>query len=115
MKSILIISFLLVLKLNGFGQTKIISEEWNLLSDSIKGCTTGGQYCNNGNCGGEACCFDKSKQWQSFFKHDSQELSVFLISQLSDTSESSIHICPFFNATKGELAVYYLQQIYKIN
>lgn len=114
MKKLLIISFLLILILKGFGQ-ETISEEWILLSDSLKGCTTGGQYCDNGNCGGEACCFDISKDWQSFFKHSKEELSNFLLTQLSDTSQSSIHICPYFNATKGELAVYCLQRIYKVN
>lgn len=114
MKSILIILFFLLLGLKGFGQ-ETISEEWILLSDSLKGCTTRGQYYNNAKYGGEACCFDISKDWQSFFKHSKEELSNFLLTQLSDTSQSSIHICPYFNATKGELAVYCLQRIYKVN
>lgn len=104
----------LLVGLNGFGQSSIF-DEWDLLSDSLKGCTTGGQYCKDGNCGGEVCCFDVDRSWQSFFKHNQNELSNLLINQLSDTSLSSVHISPYFNATKGELAVYCLQRIYKVN
>ena len=46
---------------------------------------------------------------------DKKQLSTFLIKQLPDKVESKIHTCPFKDATKGELALYCLQGISKIN
>lgn len=92
-----------------------VRDNWFFLADSVSGCLVGGEYCYNGKCGGEGCCFDIDERWENFFKQNEIEIAEFLLTQLSDTTKTKVHVCPFFVATKGELAIYCLQRIYKIN
>ena len=88
---------------------------WDSLCN-IHDCLTGGQRVYQGRWGGEGCVLTLDKQWINFLnKTDKKQLSSFLIKQLSDKAESQIHTCPYDDATKGELALYCLQGISKIN
>ncbi len=91
-----------------------IETTWTYLADTTGGCLVGGQYCHDGKCRGQACCLD-NRMWQVLFEFDKKELSYFLVEQLNDTATSKVHTCPYFNASKGELATYCLHRIYKIN
>lgn len=51
------------------------------------------------------------KDWKFFLQKSRDSLAVYLISQLSDTTETKVHTCPHQSATAGEIAVYSLQQI----
>lgn len=92
-----------------------LSQQWIMVSDSIGGCLVGGEYCYDGKCGGEGCCLNENEKWGFFLQNDKSELTQFLIAQLTDTSISNVHACPFSMATHAELAVYCLQQVYKVN
>jgi hypothetical protein len=92
-----------------------IDMKWKFVSDSIGGCLTGGQYCVDSKCGGMGCCFNMNPYWNSFLTLPKKDLVDFLISKLSDTVKTKVHTCPYFNATKAELATYCLQRIFKIN
>jgi hypothetical protein len=93
---------------------EIINNLWNELSNN-EACLTGGQYCIEGKCDSEGCCLTEDKKWKSFLKINENDIVPFLISQISDTSISVVHVCPYDNALKGELAVYCLQHIFKLN
>jgi hypothetical protein len=84
-----------------------------------KGCLVGGQSNNTNNnreFGGEGCAFSIDKQWRDFlFKTDKKQLAAFLIEQIREKSKTRTHTCPYDLATKGELAVYCLQGISKVN
>lgn len=89
---------------------------WNYLIFKEGGCLTGGQHVNDGEFGGAGCVMLNSKGWKIFFERDEKQISDFLISKISkDTTKTKIHTCPFFNALEGEVAVYSLQKIYKLN
>lgn len=92
-----------------------IDSLWNKLAFEKGGCLTGGQYSYNGVFGGEHCVLTDDAEWKRFFTYPQKELSEFLISKMSDTTATRIHTCPFYHATAGELAVYCLQRIYRIN
>lgn len=91
-----------------------IETTWTYLADSIGGCLVGDQYCYDKKFRGKACCLD-NRWWQVLFEYDKTELSDFLVQQLNDTTTSRVHTCPYFNASKGELATYCLHRIYKVN
>jgi len=91
-----------------------VENQWELLL-KVGGCLTGGQYCINGKCGGEGCVMSKSKYWRTFFARPKEETVEFLINEISDTTKTKIHTCPFFTAKTGEVAIYSLQFIYKTN
>ena len=89
---------------------------WNHLVFKKGGCLTGGQHVHKGRFGSEGCVMTKSKEWQIFFNRDKKEISDFLINKISDdTIKTDIHTCPFFTAFEGEVAVYGLQKIYRLN
>jgi len=89
---------------------------WNHLAFQTGGCLTGGQHVYNGEFGGEGCVMSNKKDWKIFFARDKKQLTDFLITKLTgDTTKTRIHTCPFFEATEGELAVYSLQNIYRMN
>jgi len=94
---------------------KTIPEKWIYLSDSSSACLTGGENCKNGHCGNEGCALSNNIHWKHFLNLNKNELSTFLIGQFNNQDTTQIHTCPFDNATKGELAVYCLQHIYKVN
>lgn len=92
-----------------------LQAQWNMLADSIGGCTVAGEYYDKEDHWNEGCCFDHAEPWKKFNALYPPTLSQFLIDQLADTAKSEVHICPFSNATKGELAVYLLQRLHRIN
>ncbi|MEP2935372.1 MAG: hypothetical protein ABJM06_06620 [Gilvibacter sp.] len=53
--------------------------------------------------------------WSALAKKDPKVLTEFLMIKFDDTTKTTLHVCPFFQATTGEMAVYALQQIHKIN
>lgn len=92
---------------------------WNKLVFNDGGCLTGGQRVRNGRFGNEGCVMTSyrmnSKGWFDFFAFPKSELTPFLISKFSDTTSTNIHTCPCMTARNGEVAVYALQNIYKVN
>jgi hypothetical protein len=92
-----------------------LKKDWDSLIN-VKGCLSGEQWIKDKKWGGEGCILTIDKAWNSFlFETDKGELALFLIIQLSDKTITQIHTCPFENATKGELALYCLQGISKVN
>ena len=91
-----------------------IVQEWGLLI-KLDGCLVGGQYCSDGNCGGEGCCLNWDDKWINFIKLPKETTVPFLISRIHNTNETETHACPFQNAIEGELAIYCMQHILKIN
>jgi hypothetical protein len=92
-----------------------LKKDWDSLTN-VKGCLSGGQWIKDKKWGGEGCILTIDKAWNSFlFETDKGELALFLINQLSDKTTTQIHTCPYENATKGELALYCLQGISKVN
>lgn len=53
--------------------------------------------------------------WYELIHHNKKESVPFLIKQFSDKGETRLHLCPYNNAQKGELAVIALQHILKVN
>lgn len=92
---------------------------WNKLVFDDGGCLTGGQRVRNGKFGNEGCVMSEYRMnrngWFDFFSFPKSELTPFLISKFSDTTSTKIHTCPCMTARNGEVAVYALQNIYKIN
>ena len=89
---------------------------WNYLVFENGGCLTGGQHVYGGKFGGEGCVMSESDDWKIFFERDKSQISNFLIAKIiGDTTKTSIHTCPFSNATEGEVAIYSLQKIYGLN
>jgi hypothetical protein len=93
---------------------------WQELVYEKGGCLIGGQRVVDGKFGHEMCVLTSTRNatradWTPFFEHSDEELTDFLIQQLSDTSKTRIHTCPFFVATSGEVAVYCLSKIHLKN
>ena len=97
-------------------KTDSISELWNVLVFEKGGCLGGEQYINVTKFKREEkpLVFSET-EWKKFSEYDKGKLTEFLITKLSDTTETKIHTCPFFGATNGEMAVYSLQHIHKKN
>jgi hypothetical protein len=91
-----------------------IKEKWDSLC-KLSGCLTGGQYVNNGKFGSEGCALTDNPEWLQFFAIKHRDLAAFLIGQIRNTAKTKTHTCPFQNSNKGELAIYCLQNIYKVN
>jgi hypothetical protein len=92
-----------------------LKKDWDSLTN-VKGCLSGGQWIKDKKWGGEGCILTIDKAWNSFlFETHREELAIFLIHQLPDKTTTQIHTCPYENATKGELALYCLQGISKVN
>ena len=101
--------------------TRSVKEEWEELV-ALGGCTLGRRYYSpqfdtyepdeGGN--PEAGIFYR-KRWVAFFRRDKKETVPFLISQIPSKAKTSVHIDPLGNAQRGELAVYCLQYILKVN
>ncbi len=100
---------------------KSAQEEWEELA-ALGGCTLGFRFYEPqfesyepvDDAKTEAGIF-YSKRWVTFFRRDKQSTVPFLISQISNKAQTNVHIDPFGAATKGELAVYCLQYILKVN
>lgn len=56
-----------------------------------------------------------SRRWIAFLRRDKDTTVPFLISQIPNKGQTNIHIDPYDMATKGELAIYCLQFILKLN
>ncbi|MBV1922852.1 MAG: hypothetical protein KUG68_02360 [Flavobacteriaceae bacterium] len=97
-------------------QTDSIPELWNEIVFKKGGCLGGQQYVKKLSSKRKIkrLVFSET-DWNLFLDFDKTELTDFLIKQLSDTTKTKIHTCPFFNATNGEMAVYSLQQIHNKN
>ncbi len=95
-------------------QTNSINEIWNELIFKKGGCLVGSQYITKKKIKKEGSVFNKS-YWIDFLNRPKLKTTNFLISKFSDTTKTKIHTCPFYGATNGEIAVYTLQQIHKIN
>ena len=100
---------------------KRVKEVWEELI-RLDGCTLGQRYYSQQfdpldpekKVSPEAGIFYQ-ESWVAFFRRDKKETVPFLISQIPSKENTSIHIDPFRNATRGELAVYCLQFILKVN
>lgn len=79
------------------------------------GCLTGGQNCSDGKCGNATGIFNKDPKWQKFLSMSSHSLVPFLLDKFDDISGTKVHTCPFMEATSGEVAVYTLQHVLKVN
>lgn len=101
-------------KTNSQGHSTKIDSLWNILIHQ-NGCLTGGQYHKDGRFGNEGSIMERSVKWKNFYKLPKDSLTYFLLSKFDKTDSTSIHTCPFFNATEGELAVYVLQRIHGKN
>lgn len=91
---------------------------WRMISADMGGCLIGNQYVEK-----------RAKpmgpvHFPGFLEHPAslaflakprKELTYFLLNLLSDTSETRVHTCPFYTATNGEVAVYFLQRIFEVN
>ena len=88
---------------------------WQYLVFEKGGCLTGGQYMVEGQRDNRNCVMTAAEEWEIFFHRSQYELTDLLLSKLPDTATTSIHTCPFFNASEGEVAVYALQRIYETN
>jgi hypothetical protein len=55
------------------------------------------------------------KRWVAFFRRDKSETVPFLLSQIQSKAKTNVHVDPYGQATRGELAVYCLQYILKVN
>lgn len=94
--------------------TPFLDSIWNKIIHQ-NGCLTGGQYHKDGKFGNEGNIMDRSEKWKKFYQLPKDSLTYFLLSKFDITDSTSIHTCPFFNATEGELAVYALQRIHGKN
>ncbi|MEM1219410.1 MAG: hypothetical protein AAGH79_10875 [Bacteroidota bacterium] len=88
---------------------------WKKVTTTSGGCLIGMQHYRPGQQPVRGCVFYGSNDWRVFFRNDPAQIGPFLVAQLSDTTTTTIHTCPFFSASAGELAVYCLQKVYRIN
>jgi hypothetical protein len=102
-------------------QANPAQEEWEQLA-ALGGCTLGLRYYSpqfdsydpEQGVNDEAGIFYGTR-WVAFFRRDKHQTVSFLVSQIPNKSITNVHIDPFGPATKGELAVYCLQYILKVN
>jgi hypothetical protein len=80
-----------------------------------EGCLTGGEFVIDGKFGNESCVMTNSTEWQVFFTKQESILIDFLINKIDKKDTTYIHVCPYFAAIEGELAIYALQNILKKN
>ncbi len=88
-----------------------IESNWTSLY-TTSGCLTGGQHWHKHL--SEGSVFRK-KEWKQLFKLNKKNTIPFLMKRLKSTNETKIHVCPFHNATEGELAVYVSEHILNTN
>ena len=85
---------------------------WNILIKT-DGCLVGGQYSVDNGKPVEGNVMDENIQWRTFLETPKKELTEFLLTRMDKADTTSVHTCPFFNATEGELAVYSLQKVHR--
>ncbi|CAG5087214.1 hypothetical protein [Parvicella tangerina] len=112
-----IVTFIPGINQGNLKQTDSIAETWNLLVFEKGGCLGGCQYVKEEKIEKkEVRTLVFSQQaWKDFLNKDKTKLTHFLIGEMSDTTQTRIHTCPFFEATAGEMAVYSLQRIHQKN
>ncbi|MBT8372812.1 MAG: hypothetical protein KJO34_17740, partial [Deltaproteobacteria bacterium] len=88
-----------------------IEKQWMSLYQK-EGCLTGGQHWGPGTTEGSIF---REKEWQRFFSISSKTTIPFLMTRINSTEETKIHVCPFYMATEGELAVYASEHIIEKN
>jgi hypothetical protein len=97
-----------------------IKEEWKELT-SASFCFVGSQYYSserddeqsNSRVIGEGAF--NPYGWLPSLRTDKQSAIIFLIKQIPDRSRTHAHVCPLNDATKGELAIYCLQHVLRVN
>lgn len=90
--------------------------QWEELVYQKGGCIGGMQYAHQPhNEQLELPLLFSSTSWKILAQLDNSHLFEFLLSQFSDTTKTKVHTCPFFAATNGEMAVYAIQKITKVN
>jgi hypothetical protein len=108
------------------GRTDSLALRWKrLLGKSC--CLLGRQYCFKGKKGKRHCtidylvpkdrdgaCFNR-KRWRDYLLAKRHRVATFLLTRLSSTKKTQVHTCPFLSAVEGEVAVYALQQIVRVN
>lgn len=95
-------------------QTDTLSLLWDSFINS-KACIGGFQYVNHRDRPMPKSLAFARDDWARFASKDPQILTNFLIAKFADTTTTTLHVCPFFQAKTGELAVYALQQIHQVN
>ena len=86
--------------------------QWKkLYSDG--GCLTGQQHWH-GRRKPEGSVF-REVQWQDFLNYPPNEVIPFLANKFGSKALTNIHVCPFENATEGELAVFVSEYIIESN
>ena len=95
-----------------FQPNQDIAGEWWALCEAGN-CLIGAQDWSPDGLGEETVL--RNEAWQAFLGRPASETVPFLMSRLDSITETWIHVCPFGNATEGEMAVYALQHILKAN
>lgn len=97
----------------------LLESKWEELIFEKGGCLGGDQYVSEtsdkkANYNPKPLVFSGEiwSQLRTFNKYDLTEL---LINKVQDTSQTKVHVCPFFTATEGEMAIYALQKIHQVN
>jgi hypothetical protein len=98
----------------GMVKSQNLDSSWNSLL-SRKTICIGGQQYRFDHPEMRVPLFFSTHEWKAFTELDNSETGPFLLSFLDDTSTTKIHTCPFELATKGEMAVYALQQLTETN
>jgi|GEM_PF-2952183 len=101
--------------IDGYTENKAIEINWNSLIRQNT-CLTGSQdydpeveyYLREGSA-------FTGNDWIAFLKSSRSLINPFLLSKIKNTRKTAVHVCPHENALEGELAVYCLQHINKIN
>ena len=57
----------------------------------------------------------KDEDWQRFLGLPHSVVVPYLIDRIDSEAPTETHVCPFVNATEGELAVYALQHLLEVN
>lgn len=94
---------------------KDFSEEmrtWEQLAVK-RGCLCGSQDWRAGS-PMEGCCL-RTEPWQSFLNETPPEFALEMLELFDSKEKTAVHVCPFANATKGELAVYTVQHLLRVN
>jgi len=124
MKKVLLSLFLVLFGLSGLCQISereagTLDSLWQVLVFKRGGCLTGGQIVKNGTFGNATCAMSDfpptADGWDQFFHFSKETLTTFLLNKLSDLAKTRIHTCTCDMATEGEVAVYALHRMYRIN
>ena len=78
------------------------------------GCLTGSQNYRDGQYG-EGSVFSQSAEWQRLLTSTDPGFFEQLLNRMNSAGQTYHHVCPWQNATEGEMAVYTLQHITKTN